>query len=57
MSHPIGVYDFCLGGKPMGSWTGPLGLVETPQEHDRDGQEPEQNSRFAWASDDVIELE
>jgi hypothetical protein len=41
----------------MGSWTGPLGLVETPQEHDRDGQEPQQKSRFAWASDDVIELE
>lgn len=41
----------------MGSRTGALGLVETPQEHDRDGQEPEQKSRFAWASDDVIELE
>ena len=43
---------------PMGSRTGPLGLVETPQEHDRDGQEPDKIlSRFAWASDDVIELE
>jgi hypothetical protein len=48
--------------EPVGSWLGPLGLVETPQEHDRDGQEPQMQKLRGlivdekWASD-VIELE